>query len=137
MKNKFVKKLFHTVRKSIILLKGEIQMRLAIREVKSLHAKENETRYNERENRQFLVLLKVPKWKKDGRCLINEKLVWVNRRNYRNLKYISWLPPEMDFAELHRKAFYISDPKRSYQSEYNIQQKAIHKYIEYLKETLS
>ena len=118
------------LRIKLLHLRCHIEMSLAIRKINHIHSELKETRYNERENRQFIVLLSLPTekgWK--------ERLHWVNRKNFRKLKDLGWMQRHVRYNELKEKAFYISDPSRSYQDEYKAKKQAISRYKTYITVT--
>ncbi|HPD24949.1 MAG TPA: hypothetical protein PK285_11180 [Bacteroidales bacterium] len=131
-----MKKIKELILNAFIYMKANIQMRAAIRAVESIHKKNKKIRFNERENRQYLVLLSIPYFTKKGTFKYKERLYWVNRKNFRILKYKGWVKRGVNFAELRNKAFYVSDPDRSYENEYIAKKAAINKYKTYLKSNL-
>lgn len=65
---------------------------------------------------------------------MEERLFWVNFKNFKAIKKAGWLPKSMRIDELRAKAFYYTSLTRSYQDEYRAKQKAIKKYVTYVKE---
>lgn len=64
---------------------------------------------------------------------IEERLFWVNFKNFKAIKKAGWLPKQMCVSELRSKAFYVSSMKRNYQEEYKAKHNAITKYTTYIK----
>lgn len=64
---------------------------------------------------------------------IEERLFWVNFKNFKKIKKLCLLPKNMRIDELRNKAFYYTSLTRNYQDEYRAKQKAKTKYITYVK----
>ena len=132
-----IRELGEAIKKWLIGLRAELEMKSAIRATNGVYSKAREKRNYERENRQYLVLLAVPaikrRWNK--KILIKkEKLYWVNRENFRAVKKARWLKPSMKLNELRGKAFYYTEKNRSYEQEQSAIQSAVDKYRSYLLE---
>ena len=69
-----MKKIKELILNAFIYMKANIQMRAAIRAVESIHKKNKKIRFNERENRQYLVLLSIPYFTKKGTFKYKERL---------------------------------------------------------------
>lgn len=98
--------------------------------------------------RQYIVILERPhthfkysiernglklKLKKLRIVKMEERLFWVNFKNFKAIKKAGWLPKNMRIDELRAKAFYYSSMTRHYQAEYKAKQHAITKYTTYIK----
>ena len=119
----------------IISTKAEIGIKSAIRVMQGIYSDSRKCRNNEKENRQYLTVIKIPvvKRKKRKRFLKpKEKLYWVNRHNFREVKRRGWLSGNMRLDELRAKAFYYTNAERTYQQEQIAVQKAINKYKTYM-----
>ncbi len=62
-----------------------------------------------------------------------ERLFWVNFKNFKVIKKAGWLPRNMRIDELRNKAFYHSSLTRSYKEEYLARKHAVSKYTNYIK----
>lgn len=130
--NKLIKQLQHKV----ISLQAKLEMYLTIKKVTDLHSKRKEDRYNERENRLFIALLELPYLTKKGKLKYKNSLKWVDRKNFRKLKSQRWIAQDVSFPDLRKKAFYTSNPERSYTEEYAERERAYQKYILYKTTTI-
>ena len=92
--------------------------------------KEKYTDLNNKNIRQYIVLLELPDKK---RKKMTERLWWINRRNFKKVKRMGWLPENMKLDELRHKAFYYTDMQRSYPAEYQAKKRATTKYVFYLR----
>ena len=111
-----------------------LRMRVSVNAARTVHRYiiKNE-KYNELNNkniRQYIVLLELPDKK---RKKITERLWWINRRNFKKVKRMGWLPENMKLDELRHKAFYYTDMQRSYAEEYAAKKRATTKYVFYLR----
>ena len=70
---------------------------------------------------------------KTGTFTIEERLFWINTKNFKKIRRAGWLPRTMKIEALKEKAFYVSSLERTYQEQYKAKQHAINKYITYLK----
>jgi len=91
---------------------------------------EKYTDLNSKNIRQYIVLLELPDKK---RKKMIERLWWINRRNFKKVKRLGWLPEKMQLDDLRSKAFYYTDMKRSYPEEYQAKKRATTKYVFYLR----
>ena len=131
----FFKKIYIEIMKLVVSTRAEISIKSAIRVMRGIYFDERERRDNERENKHYLAVIKMPvvRQKKGKYFLMSrEKLYWVNRRNFREVKRRGWLPVNMKLNELRAKAFYYTSAERTYPQEQEARQKAIHKYRAYL-----
>ena len=110
------------------------RMKVSVYAAKAVHrnlvSKQNYLEQNNKNIRQYIVLLELPDKK---RKKMIERLWWINRWNFKRVKRLGWLPPNMHLDELRHKAFYYTDMKRSYPEEYQAKKKAITKYVFYLR----
>lgn len=125
------------IKNKITLIIGKIRMRVAIKAVKEMHkAAAKHYAQADKDSKHilnYIVILDKPVKQKNGTFRIKNQLFWINRKNFKRIRRGGWLPPQMKMDELRRKAFYVSSVTRSYTQEYIAKEKAINKYIEYLK----
>jgi hypothetical protein len=131
-----VKKLFRHLFCILVIETGRIRMKLGIKAVTILHRNmaknEHYLDVNYKKLRNYIVLLEMPVEKK-GKKGLKEQLFWINRWNFKRIKRAGWLPKDMYMDELRKKSFYFSDMKRTYVEEFKAREKAMNRYIEYLK----
>jgi len=126
----------------LILLYAHIRIRLGIKYTREIHKRESkpyiETQKDNKRIRNYIVLLdrivKTKRGKNKGTLRLEEQLFWVNRQNFKSIRRAGWLPKGMHLDDLRKNAFYVSSMKRNYSEEYIAKEKAINKYINYLKE---
>ena len=145
-------KAYKQLRLAITLLIARMRMRVTITAVKKIH-KYYSAKYLDPDFkilRQYIVLLdktvirkkffvhrsglKFSLRYKVKSISIEERLFWVNFKNFKKIKKEGWLPRNMRIDELSKRAFYVSSLKRNYQEEYKAVENAIKRYTEYLKE---
>ena len=111
-----------------------LRMRISANAADAVHRNiiknEKYTDLNNKNIRQYIVLLELPDKK---RKKITERLWWINRRNFKKVKRMGWLPENMKLDELRHKAFYYTDMQRSYAEEYAAKKRATTKYVFYLR----
>lgn len=136
LSNNYCISLKRIIKFRLLLLTARIRMRVGIKAVTLIHrnSAKNYLDVNSKRLINYIVLLEMPE-KKDGKAVFKERLFWVNRFNFKRIKRKGWLPPHMQMDELRKKSFYTSDLKRSYAEEFASREKAITKYISYLKTT--
>lgn len=133
--SELTKKVINSIRIYLSDSYAILRMRISVYATKAVHRNiiKNE-KYNEQNNkniRQYIVLLELPDKKRKKKT---ERLWWINRRNFKKVKRLGWLPDTMHLDDLRGKAFYYTDMKRSYAEEYYAKKKAINKYVFYLRE---
>ena len=123
---------------SVILWIGRQRMKIGIKAAKAVHYNASKTYLdvNNKNLRNYIVLLELPVRDKKNRIHKKERLFWINRFNFRRIKRKGWMPKTIKMDELKQKAFYVSDLKRSYSEEYTAREKATNKYLSYLKSNL-
>lgn len=119
-----------------VLFVEHIRMRLAIRMAKDNHKKALDAFVCERKSKNYVVLLDLPR-RRFGRIRTREFLYPINNKNFKRIRQKGWLPKDMDIYELKRKAFYVSDMRRSYVEEKQRVDYAWKKYKVYLEKKLS
>lgn len=147
----YYKKLVSTIRQFVITEIAKVRMRVGIKAVQALHKYQSKKYLNPdyKTLRQYIVLLERPVRKKKyylkrkgmkimlmyktGNFTIEERLFWINKKNFKKIRRAGWLPKAMKIEALKEKAFYVSSLERSYQEQYKAKQHAITKYITYLK----
>ena len=111
-----------------------LRMRVSVNAARTVHRYIIKNgKYIEQNNkniRQYIVLLELPDKK---RKKMTERLWWINRRNFKKVKRMGWLPENMKLDELRHKAFYYTDMQRSYPAEYQAKKRATTKYVFYLR----
>ena len=111
-----------------------LRMRISANAADAVHRNiiknEKYTDLNSKNIRQYIVLLELPDKK---RKKMIERLWWINRRNFKKVKRLGWLPEKMQLDDLRSKAFYYTDMKRSYPEEYQAKKRATTKYVFYLR----
>ena len=147
----YYKKLVSTIRQFVITEIAKMRMRVGIKAVQALHKYQSKKYLNPdyKTLRQYIVLLERPVRKKKyyikrkgmkimlmyktGNFTIEERLFWINKKNFKKIRRAGWLPKAMKIEALKEKAFYVSSLERTYQEQYKAKQHAITKYITYLK----
>ena len=147
----YYKKLVSTIRQFVITEIAKMRMRVGIKAVQALHKYQSKKYLNPdyKTLRQYIVLLERPVRKKKyylkrkgiklmlmyktGNFTIEERLFWINKKNFKKIRRAGWLPKTMKIEALKEKAFYVSSLERTYQEQYKAKQHAINKYITYLK----
>ena len=147
----YYKKLVSTIRQFVITEIAKMRMRVGIKAVQALHKYQAKKYLNPdyKTLRQYIVLLERPVRKKKyylkregmkimlmyktGNFTIEERLFWINKKNFKKIRRAGWLPKAMKIEALKEKAFYVSSLERTYQEHYKAKQHAINKYITYLK----
>lgn len=147
----YYKKLVSTIRQFVITEIAKMRMRVGIKAVQALHKYQAKKYLNPdyKTLRQYIVLLERPVRKKKyylkrkgmkimlmyktGNFTIEERLFWINTKNFKKIRRAGWLPKAMKIEALKEKAFYVSSLERTYQEQYKAKQHAITKYITYLK----
>lgn len=147
----YYKKLVSTIRQFVITEIAKMRMRVGIKAVQALHKYQAKKYLNPdyKTLRQYIVLLERPVRKKKyylkregmkimlmyktGNFTIEERLFWINKKNFKKIRRAGWLPKSMKIEALKEKAFYVSSLERTYQEHYKAKQHAITKYITYLK----
>lgn len=147
----YYKKLVSTIRQFVITEIAKMRMRVGIKAVQALHKYQSKKYLNPdyKTLRQYIVLLERPVRKKKyylkrkgiklmlmyktGNFTIEERLFWINKKNFKKIRRAGWLPKTMKIEALKEKAFYVSSLERTYQEQYKAKQHAIKKYITYLK----
>ena len=149
--SQYYKKLVGTIRQFVITEIAKMRMRVGIKAVQALHKYQAKKYLNPdyKTLRQYIVLLERPVRKKKyyikrkgmkimlmyktGNFTIEERLFWINKKNFKKIRRAGWLPKAMKIEVLKEKAFYVSSLERAYQEQYKAKQHAITKYITYLK----
>ena len=149
--SQYYKKLVSTIRRFVITEIAKMRMRVGIKAVQALHKYQSKKYLNPdyKTLRQYIVLLERPVRKKKyylkrkgiklmlmyktGNFTIEERLFWINKKNFKKIRRAGWLPKTMKIEALKEKAFYVSSLERTYQEQYKAKQHAITKYITYLK----
>ena len=147
----YYKKLVSTIRQFVITEIAKMRMRVGIKAVQAIHKYQSKKYLNPdyKTLRQYIVLLERPVRKKKyylkrkgmklmlmyktGNFTIEERLFWINTKNFKKIRRAGWLPRTMKIEALKEKAFYVSSLERTYQEQYKAKQHAINKYITYLK----
>lgn len=147
----YYKKLVSTIRQFVIKEIAKMRMRVGIKAVQAIHKYQAKKYLNPdyKTLRQYIVLLERPVRKKKyylkrkgmklmlmyktGTFTIEERLFWINTKNFKKIRRAGWLPRTMKIEALKEKAFYVSSLERTYQEQYKAKQHAINKYITYLK----
>ena len=147
----YYKKLVSTIRQFVIKEIAKMRMRVGIKAVQAIHKYQSKKYLNPdyKTLRQYIVLLERPVRKKKyylkrkgmklmlmyktGNFTIEERLFWINTKNFKKIRRAGWLPRTMRIEALKEKAFYVSSLERTYQEQYKAKQHAINKYITYLK----
>lgn len=147
----YYKKLVSTIRRFVMTEIAKIRMRVGIKAVQAIHKYQAKKYLNPdyKTLRQYIVLLERPVRKKKyylkrkgmklmlmyktGNFTIEERLFWINTKNFKKIRRAGWLPRTMKIEALKEKAFYVSSLERTYQEQYKAKQHAINKYITYLK----
>lgn len=145
------KKLAAWIKLLITVEIAKMRMRVGIKAVQAIHKYQAKKYLNPdyKTLRQYIVLLERPVRKKKyylkrkgmkvmlmyktGTFTIEERLFWINTKNFKKIRRAGWLPRTMKIEALKEKAFYVSSLERTYQQQYNAKQHAINKYITYLK----
>lgn len=139
--SKAARKLYKWIKLLVAVQIAKIRMRVGITAVNEIHKYYAKQYLNPdyKTLRQYIVILERPvkhkKWIFNTKPVIKieERLFWVNFKNFKAIKKAGWLPRSMRIDELRAKAFYYSSMTRSYQDEYRAKQKAITKYVTYIK----
>ena len=147
----YYKKLVSAIRQFVIKEIAKMRMRVGIKAVQAIHKYQSNKYLNPdyKTLRQYIVLLERPVRKKKyylkrkgmklmlmykaGTFTIEERLFWINTKNFKKIRRAGWLPKAMKIEALKEKAFYVSSLERTYQEQYKAKQHAINKYITYLK----
>ena len=147
----YYKKLVSAIRQFVMTEIAKIRMRVGIKAVQAIHKYQAKKYLNPdyKTLRQYIVLLERPVRKKKyylkrkgmklmlmykaGTFTIEERLFWINTKNFKKIRRAGWLPRTMKIEALKEKAFYVSSLERTYQEQYKAKQHAINKYITYLK----
>ena len=147
----YYKKLVSAIRRFVMTEIAKMRMRVGIKAVQAIHKYQAKKYLNPdyKTLRQYIVLLERPVRKKKyylkrkgmklmlmyktGNFTIEERLFWINTKNFKKIRRAGWLPRTMKIEALKEKAFYVSSLERTYQEQYKAKQHAINKYITYLK----
>lgn len=147
----YYKKLVSAIRQFVMTEIAKMRMRVGIKAVQAIHKYQAKKYLNPdyKTLRQYIVLLERPVRKKKyylkrkgmklmlmyktGNFTIEERLFWINTKNFKKIRRAGWLPRTMKIEALKEKAFYVSSLERTYQEQYKAKQHAINKYITYLK----
>lgn len=147
----YYKKLVSAIRQFVMTEIAKMRMRVGIKAVQAIHKYQSNKYLNPdyKTLRQYIVLLERPVRKKKyylkrkgmkvmlmykaGTFTIEERLFWINTKNFKKIRRAGWLPRTMKIEALKEKAFYVSSLERTYQEQYKAKQHAINKYITYLK----
>ena len=147
----YYKKLVSAIRQFVMAEIAKMRMRVGIKAVQAIHKYQAKKYLNPdyKTLRQYIVLLERPVRKKKyylkrkgmklmlmyktGTFTIEERLFWINTKNFKKIRRAGWLPRTMKIEALKEKAFYVSSLERTYQEQYKAKQHAINKYITYLK----
>ena len=147
----YYKKLVSAIRQFVMTEIAKMRMRVGIKAVQAIHKYQAKKYLNPdyKTLRQYIVLLERPVRKKKyylkrkgmklmlmykaGTFTIEERLFWINTKNFKKIRRAGWLPRTMKIEALKEKAFYVSSLERTYQEQYKAKQHAINKYITYLK----
>ena len=147
----YYKKLVSAIRQFVMTEIAKMRMRVGIKAVQAIHKYQSNKYLNPdyKTLRQYIVLLERPVRKKKyylkrkgmklmlmyktGTFTIEERLFWINTKNFKKIRRAGWLPRTMRIEALKEKAFYVSSLERTYQEQYKAKQHAINKYITYLK----
>ena len=147
----YYKKLVSAIRQFVMTEIAKMRMRVGIKAVQAIHKYQTKKYLNPdyKTLRQYIVLLERPVRKKKyylkrkgmklmlmykaGTFTIEERLFWINTKNFKKIRRAGWLPRTMKIEALKEKAFYVSSLERTYQEQYKAKQHAINKYITYLK----
>ena len=147
----YYKKLVSAIRQFVMTEIAKMRMRVGIKAVQAIHKYQGNKYLNPdyKTLRQYIVLLERPVRKKKyylkrkgmklmlmyktGTFTIEERLFWINTKNFKKIRRAGWLPRTMKIEALKEKAFYVSSLERTYQEQYKAKQHAINKYITYLK----
>ena len=147
----YYKKLVSAIRRFVMTQIAKMRMRVGIKAVQAIHKYQSNKYLNPdyKTLRQYIVLLERPVRKKKyylkrkgmklmlmyktGNFTIEERLFWINTKNFKKIRRAGWLPRTMKIEALKEKAFYVSSLERTYQEQYKAKQHAINKYITYLK----
>ena len=147
----YYKKLVSAIRQFVMAEIAKMRMRVGIKAVQAIHKYQSNKYLNPdyKTLRQYIVLLERPVRKKKyylkrkgmklmlmyktGTFTIEERLFWINTKNFKKIRRAGWLPRTMKIEALKEKAFYVSSLERTYQEQYKAKQHAINKYITYLK----
>ena len=109
------------------------KLRLAIKVTSKFHAQLRESCDNDKKLRYYIVLLERPVIDKKRRTFRKEeKLFWINRKNFQNIKRKGWMPPKMTCDVLRYHAFYWTDPRRPYIQDKQMKIEAEKRYREHL-----
>ena len=147
----YYKKLVSAIRQFVMTEIAKMRMRVGIKAVQAIHKYQAKKYLNPdyKTLRQYIVLLERPVRKKKyylkrkgmklmlmyktGTFTIEERLFWINTKNFKKIRRAGWLPRTMKIEALKEKAFFVSSLERTYQEQYKAKQHAINKYITYLK----
>ena len=147
----YYKKINSILRQFVTAEIAKMRMRVGIKAVQAIHKYQSKKYLNPdyKTLRQYIVLLERPVRKKKyylkrkgmklmlmyktGNFTIEERLFWINTKNFKKIRRAGWLPRTMKIEALKEKAFYVSSLERTYQEQYKAKQHAINKYITYLK----
>ena len=147
----YYKKINSILRQFVMTEIAKMRMRVGIKAVQAIHKYQSKKYLNPdyKTLRQYIVLLERPVRKKKyylkrkgmklmlmyktGNFTIEERLFWINTKNFKKIRRAGWLPRTMKIEALKEKAFYVSSLERAYQEQYKAKQHAINKYITYLK----
>ncbi len=147
----YYKKIVSAIRQFVMTEIAKMRMRVGIKAVQAIHKYQSKKYLNPdyKTLRQYIVLLERPVRKKKyylkrkgmklmlmykaGTFTIEERLFWINTKNFKKIRRAGWLPRTMKIEALKEKAFYVSSLERTYQEQYKAKQHAINKYITYLK----
>ena len=147
----YYKKINSILRQFVMTEIAKMRMRVGIKAVQAIHKYQAKKYLNPdyKTLRQYIVLLERPVRKKKyylkrkgmklmlmykaGTFTIEERLFWINTKNFKKIRRAGWLPRTMKIEALKEKAFYVSSLERTYQEQYKAKQHAINKYITYLK----
>ncbi len=149
----YYKKTVVFLRRFVTIQIAKVRMYLGIKAAIQIHKHQSKQYLNPdyKTLKQYIVLLDRPVrkkkyyFKREGKKIklmykinsvsIQERLFWINYKNFKKIKRAGWLPRTMKVEDLKNKAFYVSSLTRNYQDEYKARQQATTKYINYLKST--
>ena len=119
----YYKKLVSTIRQFVIKEIAKMRMRVGIKAVQAIHKYQSKKYLNPdyKTLRQYIVLLERPVRKKKyylkrkgmklmlmyktGNFTIEERLFWINTKNFKKIRRAGWLPRTMKIEALKEKAF--------------------------------
>jgi len=117
----YYKKLVSTIRQFVITEIAKMRMRVGIKAVQALHKYQSKKYLNPdyKTLRQYIILLERPVRKKKyylkregmkimlmyktGNFTIEERLFWINKKNFKKIRRAGWLPKAMKIEALKEK----------------------------------